>query len=458
MENEIRQKMEADGLSVSAIAAFLASYAQLKAEATGLIPETTIAPVTDLPKADDFPAPNGTADLLRKTVVIKLNGGLGTGMGLEKAKSLLPVRDGLTFLDLIARQILHLQKSGPVRFLVMNSFSTSADTLEFLARYPALGNDLELLQNRVPKLLVDSLAPIEWPSHPAMEWCPPGHGDIYPSLAGSGLLDRLLADGLLYLFVSNADNLGATLDTSILGYFAESDLSFLMEVTKRTNADRKGGHLAKDASTGKLILRESAQCPDNDLAEFQNIEKHRYFNTNNLWIRLDRLRDAMQANNGVLPLPMIRNTKTVDPRDSSSPKVYQLETAMGAAIGAFDATGAIEVSRTRFAPVKTTADLLTLRSDAYEITSDSRLVLAESRHGQPPFVDLDGKHYKFVDQLESAIPNGAPSLIECQKLTLSGPIEFASGVVIAGEVGIRNSSPERKTVPAGRLQQQTLEL
>ncbi len=449
--------MQLAGLSESAISAFLAGYAQLQANVTGLIAESEIAPVTELPKAGELRA-NGAAGLLEKTVVIKLNGGLGTSMGLEKAKSLLPIRDGLTFLDLIARQILHLQKQGRVRFLLMNSFSTSADTLDFLKAYPALGDDLELMQNRVPKLEVATLTPIEWPANPALEWCPPGHGDIYPSLLGSGLLDRLLDSGVRYLFVSNADNLGATLDPAILEYFAASDLSFLMEVTKRTNADRKGGHLARDVNTGRLLLRESAQCPETDMDEFQNIGRHRFFNTNNLWIRLDRLKETMLANSGVLPLPMIRNTKTVDPRDAGSPKVYQLETAMGAAIGAFSDTGAIEVSRERFAPVKSTADLLALRSDAYEVTEDSRLVLAELRNGQPPFVDLDGKNYKFVDQLDAAIPHGAPSLLKCEKLVVKGPVRFNSNVKIVGSVSIENSTNEAKLVPAGVLENETVRL
>lgn len=458
METFIRQKMQAARLSQAAISAFLASYAQLKSDATGLIPENAIQPVTELPSSENLAAPDDLAALLRQTVIIKLNGGLGTGMGLEKAKSLLPIRDGLTFLDLIARQILHLRQSAPVRFLLMNSFSTSEDTLAFLQKYPELGSEMELMQNRVPKLDATTLAPIEWPANPAAEWCPPGHGDLYPSLDGSGLLAKLLAEGVRYLFVSNSDNLGATLDPAILGYFAQSGLSFLMEVTRRTNADRKGGHLARDGQTGRLLLRESAQCPEDDLDSFQDIGRHRFFNTNNLWLRLDHLQETMRANDGVLPLPMIRNTKTVDPRDTASPKVFQLETAMGAAIAAFAETGAIEVPRTRFAPVKTTADLLTLRSDACIITSDHRLLLAPDRNGQPPFVDLDGKNYKFVDQLDAAIPDGPPSLIDCEKLEIKGPVRFEPGVKISGSVKITNASPERKTVAAGTLDNTELPL
>ena len=99
------------------------------------------------------------------------------------------------------------------------------------------------MQNKVPKIDVKSLAPIDWPPNPSLEWCPPGHGDIYPSLLGSELLDELLNEGKNFLFVSNSDNLGATLDLRLLDFFARSGAPFLMEVTARTAADRKGGHL-----------------------------------------------------------------------------------------------------------------------------------------------------------------------------------------------------------------------
>ena len=168
------------------------------------------------------------------------------------------------------------------------------------------------------------------------------------------MLDRLLKEGYLYLFVSNSDNLGATMDPALLNWFAGSDMPFLMEVTTRTSADRKGGHLAKRKSDGQLLLRESAQCPEEDMDVFQDINRHRYFNTNNLWLRLDDLAEGLRRNGGLLPLPVITNQKTVDPRDKKSPAVYQLETAMGAAIGCFSGAGAVVVPRTRFAPVKTT--------------------------------------------------------------------------------------------------------
>jgi UDP-N-acetylglucosamine pyrophosphorylase len=429
--------MEAAGLSSAAVRAFLFQYRKLAGNDAGLIQESAISPVDGLPSIDDEPVPIDGPDLVAKTVVLKLNGGLGTGMGLEKAKSLLSVRQELTFLDIIARQILHLRNTGTpgLRLMFMNSFSTGADTAQALAAYPALGDpgQMELMQNKVPKIEVKSLAPITWPSNPTLEWCPPGHGDIYPSLLGSGLLDRLLNDAKEFLFVSNSDNLGATLDLRLLGFFAKSEAPFLMEVVSRTSADRKGGHLACRNSDRRLLLRESAQCPEQDLDNFQDIERHRYFNTNNLWIRLSALRRELDRGDGLLPLPLIRNEKTVDPRDESTPKVYQLETAMGAAIECFEGAGAIQVRRNRFSPVKSTSDLLAVRSDAYELDSDFRLVLRAERNGVPPVVKLSDD-YKLVDEFEPLIAAGVPSLIGCKSLSLQGKLAFDPDVVIVGNV------------------------
>jgi UDP-N-acetylglucosamine pyrophosphorylase len=438
-----RDRMQQAGVSEPAIRAFERAYGQLVAKETAMLPESAIAPVESLPSAEQLPEPTPaeTSALLAQCAVLKLNGGLGTSMGLDRAKSLLEVRPGVTFLDLIARQVAHFRETtgANVRFLLMNSFSTSADTRAFLAKHPELGDAdaIELLQNKTPKIDATTLAPAEWPAHPDHEWCPPGHGDLYPVLAGSGALDRLLADGVRYLFVSNSDNLGATLDPKLLKWFAESGAPFAMEVTARTPSDRKGGHLAQ--RDGKLLLRESAQCPDADLDAFQDISRHRFFNTNNLWLRLEPLRDALAAAGGFLPLPVIQNKKTVDPRDKKSPAVFQLETAMGAAIECFDDSAAIVVPRTRFAPVKTTGDLLTLRSDAYVIADDGTVQLAPERGGVPPKVDLDD-NYKLVDQLQGALAGGAPSLKNCASLKVSGPFAFSSDLVLAGNVVIENGA------------------
>merc|ERR1712070_682934 len=130
---------------------------------------------------------------------------------------------------------------------------------------------------------------------------------------------------------------------------------------------------AKKKEGGGLTLRESAQCPKDDEAAFQDTSKYRYFNTNNLWVDLEKLKALFEKHMGAIPLPVMVNDKTVDPRDKKSTKVVQLETAMGAAISSFEGAIAILIPRTRFAPVKKCDDLFTLRSDAYELTPDFRM-------------------------------------------------------------------------------------
>merc|ERR1712139_271617 len=286
------------------------------------------------------------------------------------------------------------------------------------------GADLEFVQNKAPKVTKADLTPASWPADPSHEWCPPGHGDLYPAMLGSGALDKLLAKGFKYMFVSNSDNLGATMDLKLLTHFADSGAPFMMEVADRTEADKKGGHLATLKEGGGLTLRESAQCPKDDEKAFQDTTKYAYFNTNNLWVDLEKLKALFDANGGALPLPVMLNDKTIDPRDKKSTKVIQLETAMGAAISCFEGAIALNIPRTRFAPVKKTDDLIALRSDAYVLTPDFRIELHPDRKGVPPLVKLDGD-YKFVDQMETLIPNGVPSLIGCEKLKVEGKIEFA---------------------------------
>ena len=459
MEEQIKQrietKMTGGGVARPAINAFLASVEKVAAGATGMLPESELNPVDELPTLDGLPdATAADRQLLNQLAVVKLNGGLGTGMGLDRAKSLIPVKNGETFLDFIARQVFHLRKteSAPrLAFYLMNSFSTREDSLNHLKRHPGLGLDgeLDFVQSKAPKLDAKTLAPVDWPADPELEWCPPGHGDLYPSLLGSGLLDRLLDRGVKYLFVSNSDNLGATVDPRLLGHFANSGHSFLMEVCTRTAADKKGGHLARGKADGRLLLRESAQCPKEDEAAFQDIERHRFFNTNNLWIRLDHLKVELEKHGGSLPLALITNRKTVDPRDPDSTPVLQLECAMGAAIECFEHAGAVVVPRGRFAPVKTTADLLSLRSDAYVVTDDHRLVLAPSRDGRPPEVVLDPKHYKLMPGFEAAFGEHPPSLIACDSLKITGPVSMPEGVRIEGCVEIVNTSDKPKPVPEG---------
>lgn len=436
---QAREKMSEAGVDPVAIEVFSHYYRQLEHGETGMIAEDTIDPVEIDSLADAEVSDDAAHDALAATVVIKLNGGLGTSMGMDRAKSLLCVRRGLSFLDVIARQVLHLRREHGVALplLFMNSFRTSDDTLAALARYDDLAVDglpLDFLQNKEPKLTHDKrLAPVSWPHDPDLEWCPPGHGDLYTALLGTGMLDRLIEAGYRYAFVSNSDNLGAVADPRVAGWFAQSRAPFAIEAVRRTPSDRKGGHFARRKADGRLVLRETAQTPKGDREALQDLSRHRYCSTNNLWLDLARLRDELRRRDGVLGLPLIRNEKNVDPSDAKSPEVIQIETAMGAAIEVFEDSRLIEVGRDRFVPVKTTNDLLVLRSDAYELGQDFVL---DQVPATIPFVDLDGRHYKLVQDFDHRFSAGAPSLKQAESLVVHGDWSFGEGVVVRGRASL----------------------
>jgi UTP--glucose-1-phosphate uridylyltransferase len=428
------EKMRREGLPDAAIDTFRHYYEQLAEGETGMIPESEIEPVEDIQQLDDLSDEDAPLDA---AVVLKLNGGLGTSMGMTRAKSLIEAKDGLSFLDLIARQVLELRRRTGARLplVLMNSFYTQDEALAALDEEVASDVPPDFVQHKEPKILVEDLMPAEWPDDPSLEWCPPGHGDLYTALLTSGMLDALREHGYRYAFVSNSDNLGAVLDARILAWLAREEIPFAMEVTRRTEADRKGGHIARRKGGG-YTLRETAQTPKEDLDALQDIGRHRYVNTNNLWIDLEALQTVMDERDGVLGLPLIVNRKTLDPGDKSTPEVFQLETAMGAAIGVFDGAQPIAVPRQRFSPVKTTEDLLALRSDAYVVLDDARVELAPERDGTPPVVDLDDDYYKLLRDFDARFPEGAPSLVRCERLAVEGDVRFGAGVVVRGTVTV----------------------
>ena len=422
-------------MAAPAIEVFTNFYEQLESGATGVIPEDSIDPLTDPQMLEDVEVDDDAARAaLDQLVVIKLNGGLGTSMGLEQAKTLLEVRDGLNFLDLIARQVLDARERHGARLplLFMTSFRTDQDTVDYMAKYPDLAVDglpLTFLQNQEPKLRADDLTPVEWPADPSLEWCPPGHGDLYPALEGSGVLDQLLAAGFKYACVSNGDNLGASPDPRIAGWFANSGAPYAAEVCRRTVNDKKGGHLAVRKSDGQLILRDTAQTLEEDMQYFTDEHRHLFFHTNNLWFDLERLRAMLTERNSVLGLALIRNEKTVDPTDSSSTPVIQIESAMGAAIEVFDGATAICVGRDRFLPVKTTNELLLLRSDVYDLDGGHLVAQTDAS----PEIDLDSRYYKKVDEFAERFPE-APSLKQATRLRVEGDWTFGRDVTVVGDV------------------------
>jgi UTP--glucose-1-phosphate uridylyltransferase len=442
-------KMRAAGVPELAVDVFSRFHELLRSDVTGTIPEHTIDPLTQVAHLDDVrPDEAAVSAALARTVVIKLNGGLGTSMGIRGPKSALPVRDGLTFLDIIARQVLALRRRHGVQtpLLLMNSFRTQEESLEILGRHPGLAVDglpLDFLQTKEPKLRADDLGPVEWPDEPELEWCPPGHGDVYVALQTSGLLDTLRARGYRYAFLSNADNLGATCEGAVPAWMASEGIPYVTEVCPRTRNDRKGGHLAIRRSDGQLVLRDSAMVAPGEDVHFQDNVRHPWFHANNLWVDLDALAARLAERDGILGLPIIVNHKTVDPTLPDSTPVIQIESAMGAAVEVFDGSRALAVDRSRFRPVKTTNELLLIRSDLYRLTEDS--VVESTIEHDEPFIDL-GKAYRLVGGFEERFPSGVPSIRGCSSLRVEADATFGAGVVCTGDVRVTGGV---RTIPDG---------
>ena len=411
------EKMRAEGVGDAAIDTFAHYYEQLREGASGMLPESDIEPVEDLPTLDDLP--EGDPAIVDTAVVLKLNGGLGTSMGMTRAKSLIEAKAGQTFLDIVVGQVLGLRErfGARVPLVLMNSFATRDDSLAALRRHPEIESDvpLDFLQNKVPKIDADDLQPVTWERDPALEWAPPGHGDLYTALVTLGDARHACSSTATATPSSRTPTTSAPSSTraSCRGWRRRSCRSrWRSPGAPRPTARAATSRRLRDDG---LVLRETAQTPEEDLASLQDVGRHRYVNTNNLWVGLEALRDTLQARDGVLGLPIIVNRKTVDPSDSDSPPVVQLETAMGAAIGVFEGARALHVPRRRFAPVKTTNDLLALRSDAYVLLEDHRVELAPERE-EPPVIDLDPDYYKLVGDFEPRFPAGPPSLVACERL------------------------------------------
>lgn len=440
------EKMRKEHLPKAAIDTFNYYYENLKTGDTGLISENDITPlapneIEHLSSIEHIPQ-NDNLELLKKVVCIKLNGGLGTTMGLEGPKSLIPVKDNLNFLEITCKQINTFNKTNNVNvpLILMNSFRTEKDSINALKKNLSCHPDIPIsfTQHKFPKIIASSLLPANYPDNPELEWNPPGHGDLYIAFQTSGILPKLIDKGFRYAFISNIDNLGASLNPTILNYIAKKQISFLMEVTNRTWMDRKGGHLAR-LKNGYLVLREAAQCPDKDIDSFRNISRHRFFNTNNLWIDLIALKDKLECSQNFLNLPMIRNRKKLNPVDRTSPDIYQVESAMGTAISVFENSTALEVPRSRFIPVKNSEDLLLLWSDAFIIDNQFRIISNPSRKHKDITIQLDPEHFLFLNQMKSHFPHGAPSLADCKTFSIKGDICFGKNIKIIDSVELTNS-------------------
>jgi UTP--glucose-1-phosphate uridylyltransferase len=442
------KKMTEEKIDSAVIETFRHYYSNVCDGADGLISDDEINSIhpNDIVQTNQLTEFTNTGrKALNKTAMIVLNGGLGTGMGLNSAKSLIPAKGARSFLEITLNQAL---RQGVI-LCFMNSFNTHKATRYFIEAKKFSHPIIHFVQNKYPKILRNNFAPASWWRDPELEWNPPGHGDLYTAIYSSGTLGRLLEAGIRYAFVSNSDNLGGIIDESLLGYFVESETPFMIEVSRRKPSDIKGGHIAR-RKDGRLILREISQCPQKDLMNFQNIHYHCFFNTNNIWVNLEELNRKIK-NVGMVRLPMILNPKTLDPNEETSPPVYQIETAMGSAVSLFDDARAVAVERNRFFPVKTCNDLLILRSDRVFLTRDSKLLPNPENQNEAIDVRLDPKFYNTIDRFDKRFPFGPPSLTRCSSLIVEGDVRFERNIILKGNVNIRNMRKNQESIKAGTV-------
>ncbi|XP_064623391.1 UTP--glucose-1-phosphate uridylyltransferase-like isoform X2 [Lineus longissimus] len=390
--------------------------------------------------------------ILDKLVVVKLNGGLGTTMGCDGPKSLISVRNELTFLDLNVQQIENLNKlhGCSIPLVLMDSFNTEEDTEKVLRKYRQFKVPIHTFnQSMFPRVNRESLLPIAKTMSDVSRnldcWYPPGHGDIYESFYNSGLLDKFIEDGKEWVFISNIDNLGATVDLDILKSLTDPEEGkapeFVMEVTNKTRADQKGGTLIW--YDGKLRLLEIAQVPKEHVDEFKSIRKFKIFNTNNLWINLNAMKRVVEEK--TLHMEIIINPKTLD----NGLNVIQLETAVGAAIKSFDGAIGIVVPRKRFLPVKKTSDLLIVMSNLYNIKSGALEMNQQRSIDLVPLVKLGTQFNRVRDFLNRFA--SIPDVLELDHLTVSGDVNFGRGVILRGTVIIIANNGERIDIPPGAI-------
>ncbi|CAF3971656.1 unnamed protein product, partial [Rotaria sordida] len=421
-------------------------------------PEETVIPYKKLLESD----PGNPKDLLNKLIVVKLNGGLGTTMGCKGPKSVISVRSGLTFLDITIQQLEQLNRTYgcDVPLVLMNSFNTHEETEKIVQKYSHVPVKIynfhqsktlifeqitEKLLLRYPRLDRETLLPvatsIDGSDHAC--WYPPGHGDVYQSFYQSGLLDQFIEQGKEYMFLSNIDNLGATVDLYILKHLLSNRIKheFVMEVTDKTRADVKGGTLIE--YQGKLRLLEIAQVPKEYVDEFKSISKFRIFNTNNLWVNLSAVKRVIEEK--TLQMEIIVNHKTMD----GGLNVIQLETASGAAIQSFAGAQGINVPRRRFLPVKTTSDLLLVMSNLFTSNHGNLVMNTKRSFPSNPLVKLGTSFTKVKDFLSRF--QSIPDCLELDSLTVSGDVTFGKGVSLRGTVIIIANHGDRIDIPAGSI-------
>lgn len=319
-------------------------------------------------------------DLSKKICIIKLNGGLGTSMNCDRPKSLINVKNNMTFLEITLNQIREIQKKYQInlKVILMNSFYTHQETEEFIKNI----DDIDITCYEQSKFIrINKKTNEVFDGSKQEHFYPPGHGDLFQSLYDKNILEKLIEDKYEYLFVSNIDNLGSTINFRILDNIIQNDIDYCLETTEKTKHDIKGGTIIE--YDNKHMIFEIAQCHPDNLNEFMNFK---YFNTNNVWCKIKSIYNLVKTHDYLKNIDLIINPKKLN-QDNNEIECIQLEFAIGSLIKFFDKTQFINVSRKRFIPVKNLSDLLLIMSNLYELNDRYKLKLMTN---EIPIIQIKG--------------------------------------------------------------------
>jgi UTP--glucose-1-phosphate uridylyltransferase len=391
---------------------------------------------------EKLPAPDKPKmkQLLEQTVVILMNGGVSK-MDFKTPRSALTVeKNGITqtLLDCRLAQInaLNVEFGVDLPIILMNSFLTNTETNHNLQKYQNLKIKI-LHQGMYPLMYKTNLSPIPQSKNDP-NWSPPGSAEIFVLLKTTGLLDELLKEGKKFAFLSDVENLGATIDPKLLYHVEQKQINLLLEVTPRTKSEGNFMGGVPVLFRKKQHILELSQVPMHIRQTRFNFQDFKYLNTNNIWISLQTLAKIEK-----ISMDWALHSKMQKGRE-----VVYIDTPVSMAIQSFPNPTAITVPRQRYRQVHHTSHLLAVQSDLYVLENGNFKLNPKRIPPTEPLLKL-GDGFKTLDDYQKRFSCGPPSLLEIDHLTVSGEVNFGSDVVLKGTVIIVADAGSRIDIPQG---------
>ncbi|KAG0582020.1 hypothetical protein KC19_3G027000 [Ceratodon purpureus] len=400
--------------------------------------------------------------LLHKLIVVKLCGTLGRSLGTTQPKSLVEIHSEQSFVDLAVQQIevLNVKYNAKVLLVLATSDNTDRAVKQAVKKYSASDVDIIVFnQTEYPREV--------WPVTPKLGedgGYLTNNGDLFAAFSFSGKLDELLALGKEYLFISNCDNLGATVDLNMLNNLSENQCDYCMEVTPKNGTDAENGAYVSSEGNIELLEFEEVSRSQNEKSRSGDVK---VVNTNSTWVNLKAVKRLAE----IEALDIYCSSKGAGEGENIT---FQLQTSSGAPLYSlqvngeifenlpiegnsdlllvqfFDGSVAVEVPRTRFHPIRDTSDLLLFRSDLYTVREGVVCPNPLRLSDVNPTIELEGLKLRKMQYFTERLKH-IPSLLELSSLRVIGDVWFGSDVILQGKVVIWAKKDERIDIPDGEI-------